>query len=50
MLYKQFNKAYEFKESNKWPPFFSVHDCFGSTCDKVSILKTILAYVCRELY
>jgi len=50
MLYQQFKKAYEYKESNILPQFFSVHDCFGTTCDKVSTLKTILASVYTELY
>lgn len=30
--------------------FFSVHDCFGTTCDKVLILKTILASVYTDIY
>ncbi len=50
LLYQQFKKAYEHKEDNKLPQFFSVHDCFGTTCDKVSTLKTILASVYTELY
>jgi len=36
--------------SNKNVQFFSVHDCFGTTCDKVFRLKTILASVYTELY
>lgn len=30
--------------------FFSVHDCFGTTCDKIFRLKTILASVYTDLY
>lgn len=32
------------------PQIFSVHDCFGTTFDKVSNLKTILASVYIGLY
>lgn len=47
LLYEKF--AYSFGvEAVK--QFFSVHDCFGTTCDKVFILKTILASVYTELY
>ncbi len=30
--------------------FFSVHDCFGTTCDKVDLLNTLLASVYTHLY
>lgn len=30
--------------------FFSVHDCFGTTSEKVSLLKTILASIYTDLY
>lgn len=30
--------------------FFSVHDCFGTTCEKVSLMKTILASIYTDLY
>lgn len=32
------------------PYFFSIHDCFGTTCDKVETLKTILVSVYTDLY
>lgn len=35
---------------SKFTQFFSVHDCFATTCDKVSLLKTILASVYTDLY
>jgi dihydroxyacid dehydratase/phosphogluconate dehydratase len=30
--------------------FYSIHDCFGTTCEKVSRLKHILASVYTDLY
>ena len=39
-----------FSNDNQLIQFFSVHDCFATTCDKVSVLKTILASVYTELY
>lgn len=44
LLYEQFSKSY------KNCQFFSVHDCFGTTCDKVFVLKTILASVYTDIY
>lgn len=32
------------------PQFFSIHDCFGTTTDKVFLLKTMLASVYTDLY
>lgn len=46
LLYEQFISAFD----NKLVQFFPVHDCFGTTCDKVFILKTILASVYTDLY
>jgi len=39
-----------FYRNFKGAQFYSVHDCFGTTCDKVPILKTMLASVYTELY
>lgn len=39
-----------FSNSLKDLQILSVHDCFGTTCDKVSVLKTILAPVYIDLY
>ena len=47
LLYKQFINSFDNKHATQ---FFSVHDCFGTTCDKVFILKTILASVYTDLY
>lgn len=47
LLYDQFMVSFP---KNNNPQFFSVHDCFGTTCDKVFILKTILASVYTDLY
>lgn len=44
LLYKIFTKRY-FN-----PQFFSIHDCFGTTCDKVYVLKALLASVYTDLY
>jgi hypothetical protein len=44
LLYKIFSKKYPNVQ------FLSIHDCFGTTCDKVSVLKTILAFVYTDLY
>lgn len=30
--------------------FYSVHDCFGTTCDKVSTIKILLASTYTVLY
>jgi hypothetical protein len=32
------------------PQFFSVHDCFWTTTEKVFILKTMLASVYTDIY
>lgn len=48
LLYEQFENS--FNKTNDKTQFFSVHDCFGTTCDKVFILKTILASVYTDLY
>jgi DNA-directed RNA polymerase len=45
LLFNQFSNLY-----NKSSQFYSVHDCFGTTCDKVFILKTILASVYTDIY
>lgn len=44
LLYKSFTKTYPEAQ------FFSVHDCFGTTTDKVATLKVILASVYTDLY
>lgn len=49
LLYEQFRKSY-LNGQNHVVQFFSVHDCFGTTCDKVPTLKTILASVYTDLY
>ena len=40
--------------SNKYEdgniPFYSVHDCFGTTADNAYLLKEILVNVYRSLY
>lgn len=46
LLYQQFTDSFY----NQSSQFYSVHDCFGTTCDKVSLLKTILASVYADLY
>lgn len=43
-LYYRFNKKFGRSE------FFSVHDCFGTTIDKVESLKNLLVYVYLDLY
>lgn len=48
LLYNQFEMSFDKIKAK--PQFFSVHDCFGTTCDKVFILKTILASVYTDLY
>lgn len=45
LLFESFSKSY-----NDNVQFFSIHDCFGTTCEKVFILKTILASVYIDLY
>lgn len=47
LLYEQFSNLYITTQAIQ---FFSVHDCFGTTCDKVSNLKIILASVYTDLY
>lgn len=47
LLYEQFNHSFSLKHATQ---FFSVHDCFGTTCEKVSTLKTLLASVYTDLY
>lgn len=49
LLYEQFRNSYKLPQAQKIQ-FFSVHDCFGTTCDKVSNLKIILASVYTDLY
>ena len=44
LLFSRFSK--EFHE----PQFFSIHDCFGTTADKVFLLKTLLASVYTDIY
>lgn len=44
LLHKSFSKTYDD------PQFFSVHDCFGTTTDKVATLKVMLASVYTDLY
>lgn len=44
LLYSKFSNIY----NN--PQFYSVHDCFGTTMDKVENLKTLLASVYTDLY
>jgi len=44
-LYNFFMKSY-----NENAQFFSIHDCFGTTADKVFLLKTILTSVYTDLY
>lgn len=46
LLYERFLNSF----TNEPVQFFSVHDCFGTTCDKVFLLKTILASVYTDLY
>lgn len=46
LLYEQFKNTFH----NKPSQLYSVHDCFGTTCDKVPLLKTILAVVYTDLY
>jgi DNA-directed RNA polymerase len=48
LLYEQFVTSLS-KESGS-VQFFSVHDCFGTTCEKVSLMKTILASIYTDLY
>jgi DNA-directed RNA polymerase len=45
LLYNKFNKFY-----NNNAQFYSVHDCFGTTMDKVDNLKTLLASVYTDIY
>ncbi|BCR34207.1 RNA polymerase, partial (mitochondrion) [Aspergillus udagawae] len=46
LLYEKFTSS--FKESN--PQFFSVYDCFGTTPEKVFVLKIMLASVYTDIY
>ena len=46
LLYEQFVTSL----SKGSVQFFSVHDCFGTTCEKVSLMKTILASIYTDLY
>jgi DNA-directed RNA polymerase len=46
LLHKQFSSIY----GDQFIQLYSVHDCFGTTCDKVFVLKTILASVYTDLY
>lgn len=47
LLYEQFIHSFNLKHATQ---FFSVHDCFGTTCEKVFTLKTLLASVYTDLY
>ena len=49
LLYEQFINSFNLRKRDAIQ-FFAVHDCFGTTCDKVFILKTILASVYTDLY
>lgn len=49
LLYEQFINSFYFRKKDAIQ-IFPVHDCFGTTCDKVFILKTILASVYTDLY
>lgn len=44
LLYEKF--SYSFVN----PQFFSVHDCFGTTADKIFWLKTLLASIYTDIY
>lgn len=44
LLYNKFSQIYE------KPQFLAIHDCFGTTLDKVYNLKTILASVYLDIY
>lgn len=46
ILYEQFRNSFNSKNKTQ---FFSIHDCFGTTCDKVFTLKTILVFVYTDL-
>lgn len=48
LLYERFLAT--FSNDKQFTQFFSSHDCFATTCDKVSVLKTILASVYTKLY
>lgn len=45
LLFEKFSNLH-----NNYVQFFSVHDCFGTTCEKVFSLKTILASVYTDIY
>lgn len=47
LLYEQFYRSFKTQHATQ---FFSVHDCFGTTTEKVSTLKTLLASVYTDLY
>lgn len=47
LLYEEFINSFNLKNVTQ---FFSVHGYFGTTCDKVYIVKTILASVYTDLY
>lgn len=44
LLYDEFHKLWDNTQ------FYSIHHCFGTTCDKIFALKTILASVYTEIY
>lgn len=51
LFFNKFNDMYNSDSlKNNSVQFYSVHDCFGTTCDKVSNLKILLASVYTELY
>ena len=47
MLYEQFNISFNPKHATQ---FLSLHDCFATTSEKVSTLKTLLVSVYTDLY
>lgn len=48
LLYAEFIS--HFSHEKMHTQFFSIHDCFGTTCEKVFVLKTILPSVYTNLY
>ena len=44
LLYVKLNEIYDN------PQFLAIHDCFGTTLDKVYVLKTLLASVYMDIY
>ncbi len=51
LLFNKFSVLYGCPKADNYSlQFYSVHDCFGTTCDKVFNLKTLLASVYTNLY